>query len=344
MIRSMVHRLRRRAARIRLPGGRGAVLLYHRIADEVSDPYGLCVPPAQFDEHLQIIREVGRPMRLADFAHALRSRSLPDRAIAITFDDGYIDNLECAAPILARHDMPGLVFVTTGAGGREREFWWDELERVLLQPGELSASLEMEIAGTVHHWDLGDDRRYNVMMQQTHRSWNLLDEHAPTARHAVFQQLYSLLQPLEVGARTRALDALLVWAGRDAGTVRSSHRAMQPAEVAELAAGGVIDVGAHTVSHPALPAQPAHVQRTELEQSKRDLEAWTGRAVHGFAYPYGLYDDTAVATAREAGFGFACSGVYRHVDPAADLFLIPRMEAPATDGDALGRILRWQLQ
>jgi hypothetical protein len=66
--------------------------------------------------------------------------------------------------------------------------------------------------------------------------------------------------------------------------------------------------------------------------------------VHGFAYPYGLYDDTSVAAARAAGFAFACSGLYRPVDPAADLFLIPRMEAAAMDGDALGRILRWQLQ
>jgi hypothetical protein len=97
---------------------RGAALPPHRRRGQ-SDPYGLCVPPAQFEEHLMVIREVGRPMRLTDFAAALRNRSLPDRAIAITFDDGYIDNLECAAPLLARHDVPGLVFVTTGAGGRD---------------------------------------------------------------------------------------------------------------------------------------------------------------------------------------------------------------------------------
>lgn len=328
---------------MRLPGGRGAVLLYHRIADEVSDPYGLCVPPAQFEEHLLVIREVGRPMRLSDFAAALRSRSLPDRAIAITFDDGYIDNLESAAPLLAKHDVPALVFVTTGAGGREREFWWDELERVFLQPGELADPVEIEIAGASRRWDLGADRRYTRAQQEAHRGWHLDDEHAPTARHAVFRETYELLQPLDTATRTAALDALLAWAGLDAGAVRAGRRALQPGEVASMVASGIVDVGAHTVNHPALPAQPPHVQQTELTRSKRDLEAWTGRAVHGFAYPYGLYDDSSVAAAREAGFAFACSGVYRPADPTTDLFLIPRIEAPAVGGDELGDILRWQL-
>jgi peptidoglycan/xylan/chitin deacetylase (PgdA/CDA1 family) len=344
VIRSVVHRIRRRLDRIVHPGGRGVVLMYHRVADELSDPYGLCVTPAQFEEHVRVIREVGRPLRLADFADGLHRRTLPDRAIAITFDDGYVDNMVAAAPILAAHDVPGLVFVTTGAGGREREFWWDELERVLLEPGERAGELELEIAGSTHRWDLGPDRLYTAEQRRRYRDWRLFGESHPTRRHAVFRQLYELLQPLTTEQRTLALDALLAWAGDNAAAMRESRRTIRPAGVAALVGSGIMDVGAHTVNHPALPSQPPHVQRMELDRSKRDLEAWSGRAVDGFAYPYGLYDDASVSAARDTGFAFACSGVYRHARPGNDLFLIPRIEAPAVDGRTLGDILRWQLQ
>ena len=240
--------------------------------------------------------------------------------------------------------MSALVFVTTGAGGREQEFWWDELEQVFLQPDELAQQLVIGIAGSRRSWDLSADRVYTAEQQERHRGWHLLDEHFPTVRHAVFRKVYELVQPLAIDARTRTLDELLALAGRDGGAVRASRRAMEPGQVARMVEEGVMDVGAHTVNHPVLPVQHPDVQRTELSRSKRDLEWWVGRAVAGFAYPYGLHDDVAVAAVRQAGFEFACTSSYRPADPSTEPFRMPRIEAPAVDGDALGRILRWQLQ
>ncbi|HSJ07807.1 MAG TPA: polysaccharide deacetylase family protein [Longimicrobiales bacterium] len=342
MIRSVVHRLRRRIDRVVHPGGRGVVLLYHRVADDDSDPFGLCIAPERFADHVRIVQEVGRPVTLDTFAAGLGDGSLPDRAVAITFDDGYIDNREEAEPILAELGVPGLVFVTTGPGGREREFWWDELERVLLQPGELPATLEVQVAGRVLTWELGNDRLYTDAHSSRQRGWRLLDAEQPTRRHVAFRELYSLLQPLDAVERTRALDSLLAWAGDRAGTIRAARRAMQPAEVAALAAGGTMAVGAHTTHHPALPSLTPAAQHTEIAASKRELEAWTGGPVTGFAYPYGLHDAASVAAAREAGFSYACSGVYAPARPGIDPFTIPRIETPAVDGAALRDILRWQ--
>jgi peptidoglycan/xylan/chitin deacetylase (PgdA/CDA1 family) len=324
-------------------GGRGVILLYHRIADDVSDPYGLCVSPSRFEEHLDFVRATGRPMSLPDVVHALRAGSLPDRAICLTFDDGYVDNLEQAAPLLERYEVPATVFVTTGRAGRDREFWWDELERIFLQPGRLSEQLEIEIEGQVHAWSLGADSAYSAEDQKRHRGWHLDDARTPTRRHAVFREVYHRVRPLPVSTRTDVMDRLLAWAGVRAGDVRPSHAAMEPGQVVELSSSGLVHIGAHTINHPDLSAQDHATQQHEIASSKRELEEWLGRGVSGFAYPYGMYNDVSVRLARSLGFHFACAGEHHLLRRRSDPFLLPRFDVPPGDGDVLARLLRHRL-
>ncbi|HSE98315.1 MAG TPA: polysaccharide deacetylase family protein, partial [Blastocatellia bacterium] len=140
------YRLRRTAQSIRNRLARQAViLLYHRIADSASDPWSLCVTPQHFAEHLEVLAKHGFVVRLERLARALDGGRLPHRSAVITFDDGYVDNLWNARPLLEQFDLPATVFVTTGNTGRSREFWWDELERLILQPGTLPESLRLTI-------------------------------------------------------------------------------------------------------------------------------------------------------------------------------------------------------
>lgn len=115
------------------PGG--IVLLYHRVTALASDPQCLAVSPDRFVEHLAVIRKLGVPMTLETMVDLAQNDALPPGAVAVTFDDGYADNLHCAAPRLADARVPATVFVSTGTIGTGREFWWDELERMLLAPG-----------------------------------------------------------------------------------------------------------------------------------------------------------------------------------------------------------------
>lgn len=345
-MRALAHRARRAADRLVRPGGRGIVLLYHRVADEPSDPYGLCVTPAAFEEHLEAIRAAGRPLRARDLAAGVAARALPDRAICITFDDGYADNVEAAEPLLHRYDIPATIFVTTGTAGREREFWWDELERVFLATAELPPVLDIRIGRNRIECPVGalapapgPHRR-----QRGPGGWHLGDPDVPSARHSSFRHVYQAVQPLPPGERDEVMAAIVAWAGAER-IVRPSRRALEPAEVAALDRRGLVEVAAHTVNHPALPAQPPAVQRAELERSKRDLEEWTGHAIAGFAYPYGLYDDVAVAHARSVGYRYACACTHRHVRPGAEVFELPRIEVrPGSDGDTVARLLRHQLR
>lgn len=329
-------------------GPRAAILLYHRVTDSVSDPCMLRVTPHHFEEHLQVIREVGRPMRLEELARRVRRGNTPERAVCVTFDDGYEDNLHIAKPLLERYDVPATVFMTTGTIGRSREFWWDELERVFLQPGTLPAHLRLGVNGRRLEWDLGRYSHYSREDFYRNKDWMMTDPGAryepsdPTPRHTIYRTIDRLVQPMSEVDRRQVLDLVLNWAGLTP-TVRTTHHALEPGKVVELERGGIIDVGAHTVHHLELPAQPFHVQREEISKSKSDLERLLGHPVRGFAYPYGLYSEASVAAAREAGFDYACACSSRTVRRHSDVYLLPRVDVLNWDGDGFARRLRKHL-
>src|SRR5207245_611648 len=127
---------------------------YHRVEDLPSDPQRMCVGPDQFDEHLAVLRTRFRPASLSSAVEATRKGDL-DRDVAVTFDDGYADNLLNAKPLLETHGIPATVFVTTDYIDSKREFWWDELERLLLQPGDLPDVLNIHFDNDAMASELG---------------------------------------------------------------------------------------------------------------------------------------------------------------------------------------------
>ncbi len=93
------------------------VLMYHKVNDTPGNPH--TVPPARFDGQMAHLDDAGyRVVGLADvLAHYRHGRPLPPRAVLLTFDDGYRDNLEHALPVLERRGYPAVVFVPTGFVG-----------------------------------------------------------------------------------------------------------------------------------------------------------------------------------------------------------------------------------
>ncbi len=331
---------------VRRRSGPGAVvLLYHRVAELRSDPWGLAVTPHHFAEHLDVVRRQGQPIPLPHLIEAVRRGDVPRGAIAVTFDDGYADNLHHAKPALEQYEVPATVFVTTGALGQQREFWWDELDRLLLQPGVLPESVELRIRGRKHRWDLGEAARYDDATADRYRRWRGWQKNA-TARHRLYRSLWALLRQLPEVERQTALDHVRAWAGAGS-TGRPTHRSVSPQELLTLAEGGVVDIGAHTVTHPRLSAIPVAAQGEELRLSKASLEDMLGRPVTTFAYPHGArsdYTSDTVALARASGFVCACSAFRGAVRRNSDLFQLPRFVVQDWNGEEFARRLAgwWQ--
>ena len=100
---------------------------------------------------------------------------------------------------------------------------------------------------------------------------------------------------------------------------------MTDAELLALAASPVIEIGAHTVTHPILKGLAPGVQAQEIRQSKASLESCLGREVTSFAYPFGTAADVTVGLVREAGFQRACATAAGLVEPDTDRCRLPRM-------------------
>ncbi len=320
------------------PGG--VILLYHRIAEVAVDPFNLCVTPQHFAEHLAVLQERFSPTSLQQVARTLVLGKHPDRAVAVTFDDGYADNLWNAKPLLEHVAVPATVFVTTGHAAQQREFWWDSLDRLLLYPGTLPSCLDLLVDGKAHHWELGEATKYTDAEFERDRRWTwyVQEQADPGPRQRLFRALYQLLRPLTLDQRHALCNELVTWAGVTVQG-RASTRSLTAVEIGEIGSGSLIEVGAHTVNHPLLTSLSTESQWHEIRQSKLELEAWTGRPVRSFAYPHGNFDPQTLDLVRRAGFAYACSTaetrVWRHADP----FQLPRIVVEDCDGETFARWL-----
>jgi peptidoglycan/xylan/chitin deacetylase (PgdA/CDA1 family) len=300
----------RRRARHALRAERPIVLMYHRVAVRAADPWQLAVAPSRFADQIAALMAARTVVPLSWLAVRLAAGRLPRHTAAVTFDDGYVDVWREARPVLEAAGCPATVFVTTGAVDAGTGFWWDVLARIVLESAALPERIAFTLAGRPHGVQAaGDDRG------------------------ATLATLHGLLRTAAPGDRDDALAEIAACIGAD-----SSHctddRAMNAAEVSALGVSGLIEIGAHTLTHPAMtgltPAEQAH----EAAASRARCEEISGRPVTLFAYPYGDHDEHSIAAVRDAGLACACTTVNRDVRRGEDPLALPRVLVADWDRNA----------
>jgi peptidoglycan/xylan/chitin deacetylase (PgdA/CDA1 family) len=298
--------------------GSALILLYHRIADEEVDPWSLCVSPANFAEHLELLRQQFNPISLLQLVNAIREGNIQQRSVVVTFDDGYADNFYCAKPLLEKYGVAATFFVTSGYLGKHRGFWWDELAHAVLSSRSLPPVLRLHIGNRVLEW------RFEQ----------------PSERDACYHAVYKLLRSAPAEHRYLILDDIF---GSLCSLPDTAHcRPMTEQELVSAARSPLIEIGAHTVTHPVLSQLDAPRQWLEITQSKAALEKLIGQQVRTFAYPYGTADAFSEETKqliRESGFDAASVAFGGGVHEDSDQFELPRLTIKDMDGDALDELL-----
>jgi len=273
------------------------VLHYHRVAPVADElfPDDLC--PERFDQHLQLLQDAYRPLPLTEALERLERRSLPARAVCITFDDGYADNHDIALPILQRRGIAATFYIATGFMRGANMFNDVVIESLR------NASGSIDLAAL----DLG---RYVIDTVASHRA--AIDAVITQVKHAAVTRRAELVDEI----RRRYPPA----------TERSLM--MSETQIKALHAAGM-EIGAHTVSHPILLRLDPTASQREIVQSRADLEAIVAPPVTSFAYPNGRpgfdYEALHVAQARTAGFKYALTTSWGCIHADSDRWQLPRV-------------------
>jgi peptidoglycan/xylan/chitin deacetylase (PgdA/CDA1 family) len=269
-----------------LAQGAGMILTLHHVRSARRDAFQpnrlLEITPEFLDETLTLIKGEGHELVSLDEAVArLMSPRQGRFFVALTFDDGYRDNLDHAWPVLARHGAPWTLFVTTGFADRTARLWWLELEEAIRALPRIKLALP--------------DGRFETRSE------------SDAQKQRAFDALYWRLRKQPEAILLAAISDLAAQAGLEQAAL--VERECLPWETLRSLSGAPgVGIGAHTLTHPMLAKHGAAFARDEIFVGKEQLEASLGTPVRHFAYPVG---DASAAGPREfelakaAGFASA---------------------------------------
>jgi peptidoglycan/xylan/chitin deacetylase (PgdA/CDA1 family) len=257
-----------------LAQGVGAILMMHHVRPWRCDGFApnrlLEITPEWLDEALSVIRAEGFDIVDMDEMASLPAAPRRDRfAVALTFDDGYRDNVDHALPVLCRHGAPWTAYVTTGFADGTASLWWLELEEAI----RALPRVQLVIGGAIH------DHLTATPMQ----------------KQAAFAEIYWALRARPEAELRAGVARLAAEAGVD-GPALTRALCLDWDGLRELAREPSVTIGAHTMTHPMLARHPLHVAQPEIVGARYRIEFELGRPVHHLAYPVG---DRSSAGPRE---------------------------------------------
>ncbi|HEX5664580.1 MAG TPA: polysaccharide deacetylase family protein [Xanthomonadaceae bacterium] len=264
------------------------VVMFHRTLSADDPRWATCDPDYTLPREVfaQVIGFVHRHYNVVSVEQVLDARAghsrLPPRALLLTFDDGWADNVDHALPELQRAGLPGLMFVVADAVGRRQPFWQEQLiaawRRGALRVAELASALEsIDGAGGSVRTPAGNEDL------------------------ASLRKLIALIEDMPRDDRSRLLAPF-------AAAMDDGLRHMVDAhELERLRAGGVA-LGLHGKTH--VPMTQAEDLDAELDGARASLAASLQAGTPGdsekpartMSFPHGAFDMDIAARARQAGY------------------------------------------
>ena len=292
------------AIRKAVPNRGLAILRYHAVCGPEGYAYaspGICITPAAFEAHVRYLAENYRVISLPDAVMAMRARKpLPANAVAITFDDGYADNL-AAARTLARHGLTATFYITAGCMAGGEPFWPSEIRYLL--PAVKQDRITLTLPGQSLTFDLA----------------------APNGRAAAIDRLTKTFKANPVPYREQLRAQLRAYAGH----VEIPRVMLTWDEIREMHALGMT-IGSHTMTHPNLPNAGTAFAKLELLQARLTLEREIDAPVTMFSYPNGgaeryLTPDIQ-RVVKETGYDAATTSRNAFAGPQSDLYALERVQ------------------
>ena len=281
-----------------------AILRYHAICGPEGHGYAdpaICITPQAFERHVAYLTKHYAVMPLVEAVDRLRAdRPLPNNAVAITFDDGYADNLP-AARVLARHGATATFYITAGCMAGGLPFWPAEIRTLVANLREPAVTLAAGPVNVTIPVGSATEKRAAVL-----RITKLFKSQRIPVREQLREQLR------QAAGSPPLPDVMLTWD-----------------EVREMRHLGMT-IGAHTITHPNLPSAGLQAATAEIRGSKARLEDETAAPVTMFSYPNGgaerYYTPELQAAVSAAGFEAAASSWNGFAGAHSDIYALERIE------------------
>lgn len=281
--------------------GQAAIITYHRVlpSNEFiannSPNKGLIVTTERFEQQMRYVSEKYHLISMDELPNHLTSSS--DFVVAVTFDDGYKDNLTYALPLLKKYSVPATIYITTRLPEGDCRMWWYELEELC----DSNTSIAFTAKG----------KDYNFSMQDR------------TQKKRSFRKMINLIQLLSENEKKALMD-----------TIRQGRKPKQYrdycltwGEIQRLDEEPLITIGAHTHSHINMKENTIGEIRKEILTSKLLLEKHLGHTIDHFAYPYGTSKEVGSrehAVVLECGFKTAVTSMCDRLKNNYQLYYLPR--------------------
>jgi peptidoglycan/xylan/chitin deacetylase (PgdA/CDA1 family) len=281
-------------------GPHAVILMYHRIAQPISDVWDTAVSPQHFEQHLQHLQKSGNVVPLSLITDSIYAGQLNGNNIAITFDDGYADNFTTAMPLLEQYGLPATFFITAGNHKNTKEYWWDELERTILFTERLPQRFLMSISNGDVDFNIKNEVDLTPKIRASHCAWHAAVQPPPTQRALLYYHLWSKLKLLSYDEQCLVLNKIKKWAKFDIEK-NDENKIMSVNELKKLSENNLFTIGAHTATHAALGHHEPDLQKSELTENIDFLQQITGSRIDLVAYPYGSYNGNTLMLAYELG-------------------------------------------
>lgn len=264
--------------------GIGSILMFHRVCPakgeiRIRGNAGMEVTPEYLEKLVQTLMEENYEFVSLDTVYdRLQEKHIGRKFIALTFDDGYADNLIHAYPILKKYNIPFTIYIVTNYPDGQLTPWWYPLEDLILK----NDFLEFQ----------EDEKRYEFSCaglpekEMAFHNIRALLMGGPQAD--LLARVNKFFSRYNVDSSEATRDLMLNWD-----------------QIAELSKTGIVTLGAHTVNHLALNRLSDENIKSEVIDSKLRLESKLQNSVDHFSYPFGSSEEVnerEFAIVKECGF------------------------------------------
>jgi len=271
-----------------LSSGIGTIFTLHHVRPEKADAFQpnalLEIEPDFLETLIEYLRYKKIDLvSLGEVRRRLREQEYSNHFVAFTLDDGYRDNLEFAWPIFKKHDVPATLFIASSFPEGQGLLWWTLLERVIASSDRVEIEMQKGVT-------------------------RVFDCASPEAKQKVYEEIYWWLRGLSDETALRQAITTLCERYNVDPLGPCKELCMNWDELKTLSAEPLINIGAHTVSHPMLKKWDAETVKRELMQSGADIQRMLGKKPVDFAYPVGdktSADAREFSLAKEAGYELA---------------------------------------